>query len=283
MSGIQEHRGVLLELLQELDRICKKHDIHYVLFAGTALGAVRHHGFIPWDDDLDVAMLREDYDRFMQVAPAELFRQYFLQIEFSEHWPMHFSKLRKNNTTCLEKYHPKDHQIHQGIYIDIFPLDNVAGNKLLRKLQFVCSKVVLAKTLFRRGYETDSWIKKLFIFGCRLLPLRPFYTIVKNKKAMNSQYVHSFLGGSSSYRKSVYPRHWLAETMLVEFEGKQFPISAHYDALLTTIYGDYMKLPDENERKIKTHALLVDVNKNYTEYAGYRDGMKFDVYTRSIR
>lgn len=283
MTTLREQQTVLLELLLEFDRVCKKYEIPYVLFAGTALGAVRHQGFIPWDDDLDVAMLRADYERFMQVAPAELLHQYFLQREFSDHWPLHFSKLRKNNTTCLEKYHPKDKQIHQGIYIDIFPVDNLSDNALAKKLQFACSKVVIAKTLFRRGYETDSLTKKYIICLCRILPLRPFHKMVKGNKAVDSEYVHSFLGGSSAYEKSVYPRRWLEETVLVEFEGKQFPISAHYDELLKTLYGDYMKLPDENERKIKQHALLVDVHKDYTEYAHYRDGMTFDVYTRGIR
>lgn len=75
------HQMVLYELLKAIDEVCKKHDIHYMLFAGTALGAVRHHGFIPWDDDLDVVMLRSEYERFMKIAPLELDKeQYFLQI-----------------------------------------------------------------------------------------------------------------------------------------------------------------------------------------------------------
>ena len=122
---IQQHQTVLLDMLREVDRICKKHEIPYLLFSGTALGAIRHEGFIPWDDDLDVIMLRCDYRRFLQVAPGELGERYFLQAEFSEHWPMFFSKLRKNNTACMERFMPRDPLMHQGVCMDIFPCDNL--------------------------------------------------------------------------------------------------------------------------------------------------------------
>lgn len=93
---LQKHQGIMFQMLCELDAICRRNNINYMLFAGSALGAVRHKGFIPWDDDLDIVMLREDYDRFLFVAPNELdSKQYYLQKEFSSHWPMFFSKLRK--------------------------------------------------------------------------------------------------------------------------------------------------------------------------------------------
>ena len=117
---------MLMELWYVFDSNCARNHIKYQLYAGSALGAVRHHGIIPWDDDLDVVMLREDYNRFMGIAESELDKnQYFLQREFTEHWPMFFSKLRKNNTACIERYIPKDWETHMGIYIDIFPCDKL--------------------------------------------------------------------------------------------------------------------------------------------------------------
>lgn len=90
------HQRALLQMLHEVDRICRKYGIQYMLFAGTALGAVRHGGFIPWDDDIDVIMLRPEYERFLALAVDELdSNTYYLQREFSEHWPMFFAKLRK--------------------------------------------------------------------------------------------------------------------------------------------------------------------------------------------
>lgn len=283
MATLKEHQEVLYELLTELDRICKKNDINYMLFAGTMLGAVRHKGFIPWDDDLDVVMLREDYERFINAAQKDIGEKYFLQSEFSENWPMFFSKLRKNGTTCLEKYHPKNKNHHQGIYIDIFPCDNLSNNKLCKKFQFISSRVVCAKGLFKRGYDTDSRFKRAFMTLCRPLPNKLFHKMCILKSKNNTEFVHTFLAASSNMSKSIFPRRWFDQTIPMEFEKGVYPVSAHFDELLTTLYGDYMKIPDQNERSIKVHALLVDTQKNYTEYENYRDSMSFSVKTRSIR
>lgn len=277
------HQDALLVILKEFDRVCKALKIPYILFAGTLLGAVRHRGFIPWDDDLDVLMLREDYEKFLREADAVLDQdRFYLQKEFSEHWPMFFSKLRMNRTTCLEKYHPKDLETHQGIYIDIFPCDNAMDSVIGRKIQFLCSKVVIAKSLFARGYDTDSVMKKMFQQLCRLLPQKAYLRITQAGK-QDSQFVHSFLGGASSFGKSVYSRSFFTDTEETEFCGRKFPIPKNYDALLRILYGDYMQLPPAEERKCKQHAILIDLDQSYEAYAHYRDGMNFDSYTRSIR
>ena len=123
-ATLAEHQKALELILCEFDRVCRTLDIRYYLYAGTLLGAVRHQGFIPWDDDLDVLMDRDEYERFMRLAPGLLDGQtFFLQEEFSGNWPMFFSKLRLNGTACQETYHPKDSKSHQGVYIDIFPCD----------------------------------------------------------------------------------------------------------------------------------------------------------------
>lgn len=279
----KEHQQALSVILEEFDRVCKALDIPYMLFAGTMLGAVRHEGFIPWDDDVDVILLRQDYDRLLNEAEQVLdSEKFYLQKEFSEHWPMFFSKLRLNNTTCLEKYHPKDPQIHQGIYIDIFPCDNCAKSKLGRKIQFYASKVVIAKALYKRGYDTDSKKKKAFMKICRFLPNKLFLAITKAGKA-DSNMVHSFLGGASGFKKSVYPRKYFLTQIQAPFEGKYYPIPAGYDRLLRILYGNYRQLPPAEQRLCKQHAILVDLDNSYEQYAHYRDGMEFEIHTRSIR
>lgn len=282
-ASLQDIQSALHTLLAEFDRVCRALSIPYLLFAGTMLGAVRHQGFIPWDDDLDVIMLRSDYDRFLKEAESVLDRErFFLQKEFSPHWPMFFSKLRLNGTTCLEKYHPKDPAAHQGVYMDIFPCDNACESGLGRKLQFFASKVVIAKALYARGYDTDSRKKKLFMAGCRLLPGKPFRMLALGGRE-DSDMVHSFFAAASGYEKNVYPRAFFRDAVPMMFAGKTYPVSQSYDALLGQLYGDYMVLPPPEERRCKQHAILVDLEHSYEHYDGWRDNMKFDTYTRSIR
>ena len=285
MSGgtLQRHQQVLLELLSEFDRICRAHDIGYVLFAGSALGAVRHQGFIPWDDDLDVAMLRADYQRFLEIAAHELGEQFYLQREFSRHWPMFFSKLRKNGTACMERFVPRDEKLHQGIYMDIFPVDNLSDCNLVGKIQFASSKVVIAKGLSRRGYLTNSLGKKAFMTLCRLLPMGPLHRLSRLEQKNNTRQVHSFFGAASRFEKNVFPREWFLERTEVCFEGGRYPISAHWDAMLERIYGDYMTLPPEEDRRCKVHGVIVDPDRSYEEYLQQQKDMKVTQFARSIR
>lgn len=283
-SELCEHQCVMLQMLKEVDRICCNHKIRYQLFAGTALGAVRHHGFIPWDDDLDIVMLRSDYERFLRVAADELdANTYYVQKEFSDHWPMFYTKLRKNNTACIERYIPKDPDTHLGVYIDIFPCDNLRENVVLRKAQFVASKVVIANTLDKRGYLTDSWKKKMLIQCCKFLPMKPLISFVQYAKGQSTTMVHAFFGASSKYEKSIFSRSWIAESIYVPFEDQKFPVSAHYHEMLTCLYGDYMTPLPEEQRECKVHAEIVDLEHSYEEYIGIQNTMKFKEYTRSIR
>lgn len=282
-DSLRKHQLVMLDLLEEVDRICKKHNISYQLFAGTALGAVRHQGFIPWDDDLDIVMMRPEYERFMEVAPGEVKERFFVQREFMEHWPMFFSKMRLNNTTALEKYHARDDKMHQGVYIDIFPCDNLSDNGFIRKLQFYASKIIIAKSLYLRGYETNSKGKKIFMQICRVLPRKPLHALCTLQKNKRTQMVHTFLGGGARYEKSVYQREWFADTKNALFEGEEYPVSAHVEKLLENLYGDYMRIPEESERACKTHVAFLDLEQPYTEYLEMQKTMKYDGFTRSIR
>lgn len=270
-------------MLSVVDDICRGNNISYALFAGSALGAVRHQGFIPWDDDLDIIMLRPEYEKFLKIAPKKLSDAYFLQREFSEHWPCAFSKLRKNGTACIERLIPKDQDMHQGIYIDLFPCDNLSDNSLVRGLQFVASKMVIGKALWQRGYLTDSILKKVFMQFCRLLPKRRLAAFVRMEGKQNTKMVHTFFAASSKYRRSVFPREWFTETVRMPFGSGDFPVSAHVDELLTTLYGDYMTPPPPGEREVKVHAEIVDTENSYEIYKDMQRKLKFSSYTRSIR
>ena len=282
-ANIKELQSVLLGMLKDIDAVCRKNDISYQLFAGTTLGAVREHGFISWDDDLDIAMARTEYDRFLEAAEKELDKdKYYVQKEFSEHYSCFSSKIRLNNTTFMERYIPKDKKMHQGVFVDIFPLDNLADNATVAKLQFYASKIVIAKSLRRRGYATSSVKKKIFMAVCCILPAGCFLRFSQRRKDRDSQRIHSFFGGSSKYEKSIYPRSIL-KTVPMKFEDGMFPVSAEYDRLLTIQYGDYMTPTEESERDKKRHYLKVDLHHNYEDYLDWQDRQIINTYTESIR
>ena len=279
-----EHQKLLLSMLKDLDAVCKSNGIRYQLFSGTALGAVRHGGFIPWDDDMDVVLLREDYERFLDAAEQMLdSEKYYVQREFSAHWPMQFSKLRRNGTSCMEKYHPRDEKTHQGVYVDIFPCDNLSKSAPVRGLQYLAARAVVAKALYARGYETRSAVKKCFIQLCRLLPRKALWQFSVRAKDRNSPQVHTFFAAGSKYRKNVFPREWFTNTTMMRFEDSEYPVSAHYDALLRKLYGDYHVLPSEEERRCKEHVAILDLEHSYTEHLAEQRKMDFNVLTRSIR
>lgn len=283
-SEINELQKIQLSMLKDFDAVCQKHKISYQLFSGTALGAVRHKGFIPWDDDIDVVMLREDYERFFDSASKELdSNKYYVQREFSEHWPMFFSKLRLNGTTYIEKYHSHDARIHQGIYIDIFPCDNLSDNRLMQKLQYIASKIVIAKSLYARGYETNSTVKKCFMQFCRILPTEPFKRLCIRRNDSSSLKVHTFFGGGKKFERSIFLREWFEQSVKMRFEDSEFPVSAHYDEMLRVMYGDYMIMPTLEQRVCKRHAAIVDINKPYTFHLEEQRNMKIEKYTESIR
>jgi lipopolysaccharide cholinephosphotransferase len=283
-SEINELQKIQLSMLKDFDAVCQKHRISYQLFSGTALGAVRHKGFIPWDDDIDVVMLREDYERFFDSASKELdSNKYYVQREFSEHWPMFFSKLRLNGTTYIEKYHSHDARIHQGIYIDIFPCDNLSDSRLMQKLQYIASKIVIAKSLYARGYETNSTVKKCFMQFCRILPTEPFKRLCIRRNDSSSLKVHTFFGGGKKFERSIYLREWFEQSVKMRFEDSEFPVSAHYDEMLRVMYGDYMIMPTLEQRVCKRHAAIVDINKPYTFHLEEQRNMKIEKYTESIR
>ena len=142
--------------------------------------------------------------------------------------------------------------------------------------------MVIAKGLDQRGYATDNVGKKLFMAFCRLLPTKPFLELSKGDND-SSEMVHSFYAAARGYSKNVYPRRLIAQCCEAPFEDGVYPISQGYDELLRILYGDYMVIPGPEKRIRKVHTVLIDLDRSYEEYEHYRDGMKFDVYTRSIR
>lgn len=246
---------VQLELLQEVDRICKKCNIHYNIIAGTLLGAVRHGGYIPWDDDADVALLREEYEKFRVACKTELdtSRFYFQDHRNTKGYRWGYGKLRRKNTLFLREF--QEHMPYkQGIFIDIFPLDGVPDNYFLRSIKnFQCfcvrkilwSKVgkIAEKNMIKRSiYRILAKIpeKDTFCYYHRMIDQA-------NRKKTRMVRILMFPTPNNEYG---YYRNWYENSVDIEFEGIIFQGIKDHDSYLSFKFGNYMELPPLEGRKV---------------------------------
>lgn len=266
-SSLRELQMALLDMLKDIDALCKNNDIKYSLSSGTLIGAIRHKGFIPWDDDLDLMFTRVEYEKFLKVAEKELPQLgYTIQREFSLDWPMTYSKIRKDNSAYIEDFNPKIKNMHQGIFIDIFPIDNFMDNKIVGRLQWIAYRLLLSKELGKRGYSTKSMLKRIAVKLTFFIPENLFRKICMAKDNNHSQFLQCFLGGALEFNKSIYPRSAFKDYIRVPFEDADFQVISGYEEYLNICYGDYMKLPSKEEQVATLHAKLIDVNNSYKKY-----------------
>ncbi|MFO3797317.1 MAG: phosphorylcholine transferase LicD, partial [Anaerolineales bacterium] len=219
------HR-VLTMIAEDLDAFCNRHEITYYLMGGTALGAVRHAGFIPWDDDFDIFMDRENYLKFLSVCELSLDRQkYYLQREDTYEWPLLFSKIRLNNTVYVERTEEIG-KIHTGIYVDIMCLHNAYSNPALRYLQYLAARIVTSIALSRRGYNTSSRTKRFILAVASVLGRTPIRSLllkfVRSLDGRDSEIVGHFFG-RARFSKTSFPRHFLGKPRRIPFEATTFP------------------------------------------------------------
>lgn len=257
------------EILDVIHKVCVEHNLRYSLAYGTLLGAVRHKGFIPWDDDIDLMMPREDYDRLLEIwndaAPAGYL---ILNGETYGGCYDNFAKIVKDNTTFLQLERDRTRDMHKGIFVDIFPCDRLAPGKISRILQFGACAVNL---LYSRGYTSKSG--GILEAGEKILLLMPkrFHRSLRNKaQRFVSRWNHCTDSASifpctiDEYRKHYAP-DLLNSFESMEFNGKMYSCVAKWDEYLRMSYGDYMELPPEKDRVWKHHPILIDFEHNYED------------------
>lgn len=254
-SGLPHYQRESLEILLEFQRVCQKLGLQYYLTAGTLLGAVRHKGFIPWDDDIDIAMPRKDYDR-LALEGQNLFESQYVYQEYrtEPNFPYYFAKLRKRGTRAEEPI-LRAIQMEQGIYIDIFPLDRCPDSDRWATLLFKgielldCAVLARVSTEFVCGYQ-KGYMRFLWNV-LRRLPNGCLFALREGTRRLLGRSGKRLCtaGGHHGYPKETYQPEWFAETVELEFEGHSFPVPADWDALLKNMYGDYMALPPQEERQ----------------------------------
>jgi lipopolysaccharide cholinephosphotransferase len=248
-----------VEILDYIVDICSKNNLSYFLAGGTLLGAVRHKGFIPWDDDLDITMPRKDYNIFMDICTKESSSKFVLHCgKVDSKYFLEFSKVRNRYTIFEQDFEQGyNYEFNKGVFVDIFPLDNARkAHSLLQDIQAVIvksiRKIIESKNNFFFGKKIllKKITGKLFFFVSTSTLLKFMERIMQLNKDESSEY---FVALGSPYllkkNETIEKKRYFPVKEL-EFEGKLYKVPNDYDYILKELYGDYMKLPPENERRI---------------------------------
>lgn len=279
--GILDFQDKLLEIMVYIDQFCAKYDIDYCLMAGSALGARRYSGFIPWDDDIDIYMTEEGYDKF---------RRYFLKYADKEKYYLQewgscvcrgkhmitMAKVRLNKSEIKEKAY-LNWKMHQGIFVDIFVLHNCADTINAQRVQYACSEAVVLKGLEIRGYKAKNCKDRIMLLVTRLLPRKLVLKVglsnaykYQNKK---TEYCHGFID-TRKFSRAVFPKEIMFPGKYVEFETVKLKVPANNDAYLKIQFGnDYMTPPPIEKREVNKHASGWNVSDDII-YDDFSDELK---------
>lgn len=264
-------RAILI-IACEVARICEKNDIPYFINGGTQIGAVRHNGFIPWDDDFDIGFKRKDYEKFIKACDKDLNKdKFFLQTpETEEYYAFDFAKLQLKGTEIIEDF-SKNVKIQHGIFVDLFPHDNIPDCKLKRKL-FLFKNHLMKNILWVKcGYGEKKHKSKL---SYKMVKFVSKFFSIKQIKQSRSKLLDKYNNTKttqciiSDYPNDLIMNSWLDDLQLFRFEEVDFYGIKQYDAYLKSLYGDYMSLPPESERI---------VHSNYKIDFGLYDGLLEDM------
>ncbi len=273
---VQDIQKKMLDILVYFRDFCKENGLGFVLCGGTALGAVRHQGFIPWDDDIDVFMLREDYEKLQDLWQKNADTSRYACVRSDDVINIHHSatEIKDNNTTFIN-HHSVEDDIHHGLMIDVLPVDGVPEGKFRRILQMVNSMIFCCFNFQRlpdhKGKLTYIATKlALGVFRSSKVRYKLWKSAEKRMSrygTKNCKYVASLVEGATIMRMH-FPTEWFTKVAYLDFEGYAMPVPGDVDEYLRITFGDYMQLPPEEERVARHNAVFIDLENSYTKYKG---------------
>lgn len=251
-SKMKKVWAVELDMLKKIEEICDKYEITYYADSGTLIGVVRHNGFIPWDDDIDIVMKRDDYNKFLDVAEKELKYPYFLQTAYTDKGYCRAHAQLRNSSTTGFILDDEKREFNKGIFLDIFPLDELPDSNFKLKIQLLRMKL-LWKILFSGSYhckEKKYSLKQniFYIFTKPVVKILTFQRLFKHYENLSSKYNNkgnkriSYIAYSRGKEKHIWNKEWFDGTIKMKFEDIEINVPKGYDERLKKEYGDYMKI-----------------------------------------
>lgn len=269
-KSVRDVQNKILEVMKYIDDICRKNDIVYYIMGGTALGAIRHGGFIPWDDDLDIFMTPAEYAKFKKAMEADGNEKFILQEWHTVEKYLEYAKVRKNGTTFIEEAFKDRKDLHQGIYVDIMMLHKVPESNFMQKLVYYESKFVTLYGISQRNWKPKSGGQKLIYGLMKLLPrqlmARVCYKRIYKYDDLKEGFKWCYWITPAKFRSGLFDKCFFEEPVDVPFEDTSLYGSKHIKEYLEYRYGNYMKLPSEEAQRAAVHAMIFDTQKDYTEY-----------------
>lgn len=262
-NELSKLKNIELNMLCEIDKICREYQIRYSIAAGTLLGAARHKGFIPWDDDIDIMMYREDYCKLKECITLYSKELYWVDYYTYEGYPYPFSKIMKKNTIFIEESN-KYATAPNGVFIDVFPIDNTEDNFMKRKKQYQRVMKWKQRLVTRENYYFgQTGIKELYRkVRKNIYNLVPKNFFIKKIDKECFQYSNTniliSLTGTLGVKKVTFPRAWFENYIELEFEGSKFMAIGEYKKYLELTYGDYMKFPPRESQV--PHHFVYDIH-----------------------
>lgn len=268
-QSVRDVQNKILEIMLFIDKLCRENDIKYCIMGGTALGAVRHGGFIPWDDDLDIFMTPSEYEKFKKVFYENTQDKFVIQEWRTTEKYLEYAKVRMNGTTFIEE-HFKDKKMHHGIYVDIMVLHKVSKNKLIQRIVYLQSKYVTLYGLSQRNWKPKSSVQNLILNSLKVLPNKLLakwcYKWIYKYDKLTKDYDWCYFITPAKFKSGVFGAEFFDTVDEIDFEGHKLYCPAKINEYLAYRYGDYMRLPSKEQQKAAVHAHIYNVEKDYTEY-----------------
>ena len=275
-TSIRELQKCILSIMKDIDKFCEENNIQYYLMGGSALGAMRHKGFIPWDDDLDIFMTYSNYKKFLSMfcentKQNHYYEKYYLQKENTDEWPLFLSRVCLKGTTMISNEFKHNMKQHHTVFVDIMCLYSAPDTKAKQWIQYMVAQLLRINALARCHFHNKNIPKRLVLKISKLIVnsiTKPFLLkYLCQYETKNTRYVGHYFG-RARFKKAIFLRSYLGIPRYVRFEDTEFPVFEKVEDYLITRYGiRWLEIPGQKTKDLyPIHGDFVDLSRNYTEY-----------------